>query len=72
MSVHRIVCPDCGYVLICASLGARVACKTEPAFARSCVRIGEAEPQNALTCPVLAQAARARLRAILPDQFPTP
>lgn len=68
MSVQRIVCPECRYELLYATLGSKGSYKTGSGFRFACARAAEIDPDDALTCTVLRAATEAALRVQFPGR----
>ena len=68
MSVHRVVCPECKYELLYATLGSKGSYKTGPSFGQACLHAGAIQPGDALSCPVMRAAAETAFRARFPGR----
>ena len=68
MSVQKIVCPECKYELMYATLGNQGSYKTDSAFARVCTHAGEHQALDAMSCPALRTAAEVVLRSKFPGR----
>jgi len=70
MSVHRIACAECRYVLIYATFGPNGSYRTGSTFESLCSRKGEIRADDAMSCPALRPAIEKALREQLPGWKP--
>lgn len=66
MSVHKVLCPECSYQLIYATLGTLASYRTDRAFSLTCAHAREIRTDNAMNCPTLRAASERVLRVSRP------